>query len=57
MRRLRGPGLDCCDRCGAVAIRLVVLPDESNVLACRDCLVPLYIALTVAAVNEGVRHG
>lgn len=53
MRPLKGPGKDPCDRCGSVAVRLVLLPDETPVLACQDCLVPLYIALTVAAVNRG----
>lgn len=52
MRPLKGPGRDVCDRCGETAVRLVLLPDDTPVLACQDCLVPLYIALTVAATNR-----
>lgn len=52
-RRLRGPGIDLCDRCGALAARVVVFDDDTTVLTCSDCAVPLYIALTVAAVNGG----
>jgi len=42
-----------CTRCARPAVRLVVLPDETHVFACSECLVPLYIALTCAAVNRG----
>ncbi len=52
-RELRGRGIDLCDRCGALAVRLVVLPDQTKALACQDCLLPLYIALTVQAANGG----
>ena len=54
-RPLKGRGRDRCDRCGVLAIRLVVLPDETNVLACRDCVLPLYIALTVSAANPRMK--
>ena len=53
MRPLKGPGRDVCDRCGQTAVRLVLLPDDTPVLACEDCLVPLYIALTVASTKPG----
>lgn len=52
MRPLKGPGRDLCDRCGSVASRLVLLPDDTPVLACQDCVVPLFIAITVSAVNR-----
>jgi len=51
----RGPGIDLCGRCGAVAQRLIEFPDGREVLACRDCATALYVALTVAATNRGRR--
>jgi len=42
-----------CTRCARPAVRLVVLDDGTRVFACQECLVPLYIALTCAAVNRG----
>ena len=52
-RERRGPGIDLCGRCGALAHRLIEFPDGTEVLACRDCATALYIALTVVAVNRG----
>ena len=42
-----------CTRCARPAVRLVVLDDDTRLFACQECLVPLYIALTVMAVNGG----
>lgn len=51
----RGPGIDLCGRCGAVAQRLIEFPDGREVLACRDCATALYIALTCLSVGRGRR--